>query len=609
MKKQTEIELLAPAKDLETGKAAINCGADAVYIGAPQFGARAAAGNSLPDIATLANYAHRFRARIYVTLNTLLHDAELDAAVHLARALYEAGADGLIIQDMGLLECDLPPLPLIASTQTNNRTPEKVAFLEKVGFQRVILARELALAQILEIRRQTTVELEYFIHGALCVSFSGQCYLSYALGGRSGNRGECAQPCRQRYALVDRHGKILRKKRYLLSLKDLNQTAHLEALLDAGISSFKIEGRLKDIAYVRNIVGWYRQHLDTLLTRRHWVAASSGRVIFDFVPNPAKTFNRGYTDYFFTGRQNEIAQHATPKSTGEFLGTVTHAATASLKITTPQAIHPGDGLCFLDDNNQLTGMQVNRIENGNIFPRKLPPVKPGTQIFRNHDHEFIRQLEASQTHRKIGVKLRLAESADGLILTGTDTDGCAAEAVLKIEKPPAERPRQALETIRTQLIKLGNTDFADDGLEVALTQVCFVPRSQLNELRRQLVENLAVARERQRLRTAVKIQPNNFPYPETELTFTGNILNQSAAVFYRRHGVTRFEAAAESGLDLHQRVVMTTRYCLKQELGWCPRQNSHPALAEPLFLEDNNGHQFRLEFSCDVCEMRIYFEK
>jgi len=609
MNSETKIELLAPAKDLATGQAAINCGADAVYIGAPKLGARAAAGNPLPDIAALADYAHHFYARVYVTLNTLLHDTELDEAVQLAHALYAAGIDGLIIQDMGLLERDLPPLPLIASTQTDNRTPEKVLFLEKAGFQRVILARELSLAQIQEIRQQTTVELEYFIHGALCVSYSGQCYLSYALGGRSGNRGECAQPCRQAYSLVDASGKVLRQNQYLLSLKDMNQTANLAALLDAGVTSFKIEGRLKDIAYVRNIVGWYRQHLDALLSENNLKAASSGKVIFDFTPNPAKTFNRGYSDYFFSGRQNKIAQHATPKSMGEYLGTATQVTSTSLKINTPHVIHPGDGLCFFSQPNQLSGILVNRVENGQIYSRQLPAIKPGTEIFRNHDHEFLRQLEGSRTRRKITVQLTLSETDDGLRLSGTDTDGCQAVAFLKIEKQPAERPRQALETIRTQLTKLGNTDFICDHLEITLARVYFVPHSQLNELRRQWVENFTSARAQQRPRPRVQIQPNNFPYPKTELSFTGNILNQSAAAFFRRHGVTRFEAAAESGLDLHLRVVMTTRYCLKKELGWCPRENSRESLSEPLFLTDPNGHRFRLEFDCQVCEMRLYFEK
>jgi putative protease len=601
------IELLAPAKDLETGRAAINCGADAVYIAAAKFGAREAAGNPLEDLQALINYAHRYWARVYITLNTLLYDEEVPQAAQMIRQLYEIGADALIIQDMALLELDLPPLPLFASTQMHNHTPERVAFLEKVGIQRAILARELSLDQIREIRKKTTLELETFIHGALCVSYSGQCYMSYAAGGRSGNRGQCAQPCRKPYNLVDRTGAVLQENRYLLSLRDLNLTPDLPALLDAGVCSFKIEGRLKDKTYVMNVVGHYRQQIDRLLEGRSQRAAASGRVIFDFTPDPLKTFNRGYTEYFLHGRKEPVGSPDTPKSLGEPLGSVSRLGRGFFCLDGRSEVHRGDGLCFFNKRRDLVGTTINDVQGRNIFPDKMEGLAVGLQVFRNHDHVFLSQLEKSQTERKIGVRFRLAATQTGLALFAQDEDGNESMATLACEKTPAEKPEQALATIDKQLRRLGGTEFDCTYIRVDLPEVYFIPMGTLNALRRAALEDLAQQRLvnfPRRLGGAVK---NEAPYPAQELTFQGNVLNQTAAAFYRRHGVTNIEPAAESGLDLRARKVMTTRHCIKHQLGWCPKENKTVKLQEPLALVDEQGRTFPLRFNCVECQMEVYF--
>ncbi|MEJ2208280.1 MAG: U32 family peptidase, partial [Anaerolineae bacterium] len=398
------IELLAPAQNLDVGLAAIDSGADAVYIGAPQFGARARAGNSLDDIAALVRYAHTYWARVYVTVNTLLYDDELPQAVALLHRLYDIGVDAAIIQDVGLLEGDLPPLPLIASTQMHNHTPERIAFLEAIGFRRAILARELSLAQIRAIRARTSLELEAFVHGALCVSYSGQCYMSYAVGGRSGNRGECAQPCRRHYRLVDAEGRTVVEDRHLLSLRDLNLGARLGELLDAGVTSFKIEGRLKDRAYVVNVVSWYRQQLDRLLAERGLVRSSSGHSHVDFEPDVTKTFNRGYTTYFVHGRRESPGGIDSPKMVGERVGTVHAVEGDQVTLSTDLALHSGDGLTWFDPGRELTGTLVNAVERrGNRVQVTLEDtrgLRPGVDIYRNRDQAFLRRVEQSRPVRQ-----------------------------------------------------------------------------------------------------------------------------------------------------------------------------------------------------------------
>ena len=597
------LELLAPARDLETGLAAINCGADAVYIGAARFGARQEAGNSLADLEQLIRHAHRYWVKVYVTVNTLLYDAEIPEALKLIHQVYDLGADALIIQDVGLLECNLPPIPLFASTQMHNTTPARVAFLEKAGFQRVILARELSLEQIREIRRQTSLELEAFIHGALCVCYSGQCNLSYAIGGRSGNRGECAQPCRRAYSLVDGRGRTLLKNRYLLSIHDLNLTGHLRGLFEAGVSSFKIEGRLKDKNYVANIVGHYRRALDALGEPK----SSSGQVCLDFDPDPDKTFNRGYTDHFVLGQRARIGTPDSPKMVGEAIGQIKAVSRTAFHLDSFQHLHNGDGLSFFTPEKELSGTMVNRIDGEWITPARMEGLRPGLALYRNHDKAFMDRLEKNRTVRKIGVEMVLTKTPGGYRLELRDEDGVTTSFQQESPHQPAEKPELAQETIEKQLGKLGETEFACHKIRVMIQPVPFLPASAWNELRRGAVESLRSARALKRPKSAGGILLNAFPFPETELNYLGNVLNEKAAAFYRRHGVTKIEPAAESGLDMHGRKVMTTKYCLKYQLEACPRDGKATLLREPLTLVDEDGRWLQLQFDCGECVMKVIY--
>ncbi len=605
------IELLAPAKHFDAGKAAVDCGADAVYIGAGRFGARAGAGNGVQDIERLARYAHTYWARVYVVLNTLLYDREIAEAIQLIAQLYEAGIDGLIIQDVGLLECDLPPLPLIASTQLHNNTPEKIAFLEQVGFQRVILARELNLQQIAAIREQTRVELECFVHGALCVSYSGQCYLSYAIGGRSGNRGECAQPCRKRYTLKDRTGRIISHNRYLLSLKDMNRSDSLGALLDTGVTSFKIEGRLKDESYIKNIVSYYRRRLDAVLEEKDRQKSSSGRSTIDFTPDPAKTFNRGYTEYFLHDPAERVSSLDTPKSIGEPIGRVQSIGKNFFILAareTDTFIHPGDGLCFFDTTRMLQGTTVNSVQGWKIFPVRMQGLTTGTIVYRNSDRQFFKILNTSRIGRKIRLELTFSETSTGFLLSARDEDGNQVLEALIQEKELAKDREKALATINKQLCKLGETEFVCSQVQIDLPVPYFLPAARLNALRRGVIEQLRAFREQQRPRSIGGVIENVVPYPQQELDYSGNVLNKQAEAFYRRHGVKKIMPAAESGIDLLGQKVMTTKYCLKREFGLCEKERfSKRSIEEPLYLVDEHGQEYRLRFHCSTCEMEIFF--
>lgn len=603
MNKKT-IELLAPARDLAVGLDAINCGADAVYIGAEEFGARAGAANTVADIGKLCAYARHYGARVYAAVNTILTDHELIRAQRLIARLWEAGVDAVIVQDMGLLEVDLPPVPLIAGTQTNNTTPEKVLFLEKAGFKRVILGRELSIEEIKKIRAKTSVELEFFIHGALCVSYSGQCYASYALGGRSGNRGACAQPCRKLYTLRDGLGNIIEKNKHLLSLKDLNLSKRLGALIDAGVTSLKIEGRLKDGAYVRNIVSHYRAALDKVLERKKLEKSSYGKSFIAFIPNPAKTFNRGYSEYFVNGNPADIAAPDTPKFAGEPLGRVYEVKNGSFKLQGAEKLHPGDGISFFDKNGALDGSLINGVKDGRVKAENLKGLENGAAVYRNFDREFIRLLGREEPQRKLGVKLEFSETEDGFRLKAVDETGFAAVTEIKNKKASAEKPQLCVETINKQLSKLGGSDYYLQALEVKLSKPFFIPVSALNDLRRDTLEALAkhtlkVPREE------VKIKPNDYPYPVKKLDFTGNVLNSKAAVFYKRHGVTEIAPAAEDGLDMRGKRVMTMKFCVRRRLGLC--RKGQPV--EPLYLEDEEEHKFRLDFDCESCVTTLTFEK
>jgi len=604
-----EVELLSPARDLETGLAAINCGADAVYLGAPRFGARESAGNDLRVIDQLASYAHKYWARVYVTVNTLLRDSEVPEAVELIHQLYGLGVDAVIIQDIGLLECDLPPIPLFASTQMHNHTVERISFLEKIGLQRVILARELSIEQIRSIRSQTHIELETFIHGALCVSYSGQCYMSYSMGGRSGNRGQCAQPCRLRYSLEDGLGQTLVKDRHILSLKDLNLSDHLGELLAAGVTSFKIEGRLKDKAYVMNNVAHYRRLLDRVIKDGTWKKSSSGQSKPGFIPEPLKTFNRGFSDYFFNGRSAAIVSPDTSKALGEPLGKVISVSPQSFEVDKQIEIHPGDGLCFLDDQRNLRGTVVNQVSGRWITPNNMEGMAKGTQIFRNHDHEFLSLLEKSKPERKIAVHIQVNETDNGFMVVTSDEDGNMGSVEIQTSKEFAQKPEQARENIIKQLCKLGATEFAADQVQINFSRPYFLPLSLINELRRQAVDELVQDRRSKRPVLEGCILRNTVPFPERELSFNGNVLNRKAAAFYYRHGVSSIEPAAESGLNLHGRKVMTTKLCLKYQLGACTKQKRTQKLNEPLVLVNEQGQRFSLRFNCKDCEMEILLEK
>lgn len=594
-----KIELLAPARDVASARAAILCGADAVYLGAERFSARQAAANTLDDIAAVIQMAHPFHVRVYAAVNTLLYDDELADAQRLIWQLYERGIDGVIIQDMGLLEVDLPPVPLIASTQMHNNTPEKVKFLQDVGFQRVILARELTLAQIRQIRQQTSLELECFVHGALCVCQSGRCAASFALGGRSGNRGQCAQPCRLAYNLKTEDGKILCRDKHLLSLKDLNLSDDLDALLDAGISSFKIEGRLKDAAYVANVVAFYRQKLDAILPRRSLAKSSSGIITLHFQPDAERVFNRGFTRYGLADKKEKLAAIDTPKSVGKRLGVVQKISGKTIHIDTTEPLHAGDGLCWFDSQKRLCGSAVQRVDGARVALSDTIGLAVGAEIFRNDDTQFIKRLLAVPATRKIPVRLTVSLSENGLTLSGVDEDGCTASATLPDPLPPADKPQQALDTLRRQLTKLGDTIYQCAAFRLDVAAPPFVPVAALNDLRRRWVEQMTAVRLAAMPRQTGGVIKNDVPYPQKELDFRDNVLNAKAAAFYRRHGVQRIEPAAESGLDLRGKTVMTTRYCIRHQLGLCEPN------AAPLILELPDGRRFRARFRCSDCGMEL----
>ncbi len=598
-----KIELLAPAKDISTAMAAIRSGADAVYIGAERFGARQAAANTIDDIRQAVDFAHQFYAKIYVTLNTLLYDDELPVAEKMIHQLYEAGIDGLIIQDVGLLELDLPPLPLIASTQMDNSTLEKIKFRQDVGFSRAILARELTLDQIRQIRSGTSLELECFIHGALCVGASGQCYMSCALGNRSGNRGQCAQPCRRLYNLKDKSGKIIVNDRHLLSIKDLNLSEHMEQLIDAGVSAFKIEGRLKDIPYVINTTAFYRKQLDKILAKKKLQKNSSGSVVLDFEPNLEKTFNRGFTDYGLTGERGKYGSIDTPKSIGEFIGIVKRTDRTFFIIDSKIDLHNGDGICFFDRLQNLSGSTVSLVEGQKIYPNKINEIYAGQKIYRNYDHLFADKLLSIPAQRKISLSITIQETQNALVISGTDEDGNNASVEIK-DKKPALKKDTAKEAFRNQLTRLGNTIFECSDLKIETQEMYFVPVSQLNDARRQLVEQLLQVRQANRPRQTGSVLKNNIAYPQKHLTFTGNVLNKKAGDFYRRHGVETIEPDAESRQDLTGRVVMRTKHCLRRELDLCQRSDGK-TIAEPMILQDEDGRKYEVKFLCGKCGMEI----
>ncbi|NDV57196.1 U32 family peptidase [Bacteroides sp. 519] len=607
MKSIRKIELLAPAKNLEGGMAAIDHGADAVYIGAPRFGARAAAGNSLEDIANLVTYAHTFRARVYVALNTILYEHELEDAEKIIWQLYQIGVDALIIQDMGITKLNLPPIPLHASTQTDNRTPEKVKFLADAGFRRVILARELSIEQISAIRDAANVELEAFVHGALCVSYSGQCYVSQACYGRSANRGECAQFCRLAFTMTDAEGKVIAQNKHLLSLKDLNRSDELEALLNAGVTSFKIEGRLKDISYVKNVTAVYRQKLDAILKRRpEFIRSSSGKSQYTFKPQLDKSFSRGFTNYFLHGRTPDIHSFDTPKSLGEEMGRVKEVRKGCLTVAGIKSFNNGDGVCFIDHAGKLQGFRVNRVDGNKLYPQTMPIISKGVLLYRNQDQEFEKILSRPSAERKIAVSALLAENNFGFSLSLTDEDDNSITVVLPKEKEIARTPQA--ENIRTQLAKLGNTPFDAKRTDIDFSANWFIPASALADLRRQAVEKLLSARKTTYKQEVAPNKPSAHPYPQTSLTYLGNVSNTLATKFYASHNVNQVASAFELSNPANA-VLMFTKHCLRYSMGWCPvHQQGKSPYKEPYYLQSTDGKKFRLEFDCRNCEMKLLAE-
>ena len=672
----TSLELLAPAKNLDCGIAAIDHGADAVYIGAPRFGARSAAGNSLEDISRLCDYAHPFGVKVYVTVNTILYDDELDDTRQLLQDLQSIGVDAVLVQDMGILELSrkeeggrrkenssatgnslrgnlLPPssflLPrLHASTQTDNRTPEKVRWLRDLGFKRVVLARELSVEEISEIHREVPdVELEVFVHGALCVSYSGICYASQYCFGRSANRGECAQFCRMKFSLVDSEGREVEHDRYLLSLKDLNQSDHLQELIEAGATSFKIEGRLKDVGYVKNVTAAYSQRLNAIIRRYpdKYRRSSSGECRYTFTPDLRKTFNRGYTTYFLHGRQPDIASFDTPKAMGEFVGTVKELRGDSFNVAGISSFANGDGLCFVNDDRQLEGFRANRVQGNRIWPYRMPRgIRPGVRLYRNSDQEFERVLSKTSSERRIPIRLALRAVDDGFELfllsssvecgvwsenssvaesahdgnltphstlhTPRNRMGIVPTIHIRAEHIQAQKPPH--ENIIRQLSKLGDTIYTCSDVDIPADFNYFIPNSLLSDMRRSMVDLLSRSVEcgvwNDNSSAAESAHDSNLTPHSTLHTprqydhpYLYNISNRLSQQFYGTTEKTAYELKGGKG------PIMQCRHCIRYSLGYCVKHGGqHPTWHEPLSLVLGDGRRFRLEFDCKHCQMNVY---
>lgn len=627
-----QLELLAPAKNVECGKAAIDHGADAVYIGADRFGARAAAGNSVDDIAELCRYAHTFRAKVYVTVNTIIYDNELDTTRRMLAELAGVGVDAILVQDMAVLDM-LSELPMEchASTQTDNRSPEKVRWLKSLGFSRVVLARELSIDEIRSIHESVPdVELEVFVHGALCVSYSGLCYASQYCFGRSANRGECAQFCRLSFDMTDADGKIMEKSRHLLSLKDMKQIDNIEALADAGATSFKIEGRLKDIIYVKNVTAAYSQRLDELVARypKRYSRASLGRCSYSFTPNLAKTFNRGFTTYFAEGRQPDISSPDTPKALGEYVGKVKEIREPWFTVAGLSSFSNGDGLCFINNERQLEGFRVNRVENNKLFPLKMPRgLHPGTALYRNNDQEFERILSRTSATRKIPVRMSLQYESGKLLLYADVHNNDAAprlegsfggsSCIADMELQIAEKNQ--CDNIIRQLSKLGGTPFECDDVKIPDGFNYFIPSSILARLRREAIDdlfeklrNFNPSKMTLPAKSSSHMLPsaNNTPqlYP-SRLTYLYNISNAKSREFYLAHGLSSFSPAFEKSQP-REGIVMQCRYCLRYALGYCVRRGGVKSpYREPYYLSLPDGRRFRLEFDCAKCQMNVCYDE
>ncbi|HDI3031421.1 TPA: U32 family peptidase [Cronobacter turicensis] len=611
------LELLSPARDTAIAREAILHGADAVYIGGPGFGARHNASNSLQDIADLVPFAHRFGAKVFITLNTILHDDELEPARKLIGQLYDAGVDALIVQDMGIMELDIPPIELHASTQCDIRSVEKAKFLSDAGFSQIVLARELNLNQIRAIHENTDATIEFFIHGALCVAYSGQCNISHAQTGRSANRGDCSQACRLPYTLKDDQGRVVAYEKHLLSMKDNDQTANLAALIDAGVRSFKIEGRYKDMSYVKNITAHYRQMLDAIIEDRGDLARSSaGNTAHYFVPSTEKTFHRGSTDYFVNARKIDIGAFDTPTFVGLPVGEVLSVGKEHLDVEATEPLANGDGLNVMIKRD-VVGFRVNVAEKTGenryrVFPNEMPAalktLRPRHKLNRNLDHNWQQALLKTSSERRIGVDIELGGWQEQLILTLTSEDGVSVTHTLDGQFDEANNPEKALTSLKESLAKLGQTIYFARDVQITLPGALFVPNSQLNAFRREAVEALDAARLANYQRGARK--PVSVPppvYPETHLSFLANVYNHKAREFYQRYGVQLIDAAYEAHEEKGDVPVMITKHCLRFAFNLCPKQakgNIKSWKATPMQLV-HGDEVLTLRFDCKPCEMHV----
>lgn len=621
-----KLELLAPAKDLKCGIAAIDCGADAVYIGAARFGARQAVGNSIDDINELCEYAHKFGCKVYVTVNTIIYDNELEDTQKLLNELGRIGVDAILVQDMGITKLQLPQnVALHASTQTDNRSAEKVEWLARHNFDRVVLARELSLEEIRNIhRRVPQTELEVFVHGALCVSYSGVCYASEYCFGRSANRGACAQFCRMKFDLTDKDGNEIINQAHLLSLKDMCRIDSLEQLADAGVTSFKIEGRLKDINYVRNVTAAYSNQLNEIISRRgsEYKRASSGVCDIRFTPNLNKTFNRGFTDYFLNGRTSDLASFYTPKAMGEYVGKVKEIRGNSFNVAGTTSFANGDGLCFINSNNELEGFRINRAEGNRLFPLRMPRgLRKGIALYRNSDQLFEKELNGDNVQRKLGIRINIKASAEGLHI---EAKTCDEKLHINLQKDISleKAQKSQVDNIKRQISKFGNTIFTVEDVIVEPTDFpWFIPNSILAEIRRQatdeLMGRLSEMSENQK-DTKTKDQAQQLPdngkvsfhsISSYQQPYMYNIANRLAHSFYEQEGMSDITPAFEIRKPSSP-LVMQCRYCLRHELGQCKKSHKQSGLLkEPLHLRLADGRTFRLEFDCKKCQMNIYADE
>ena len=615
-----DIELLAPAKNLDYGMAAIEHGADAVYIGPQRFGARVAAGNTIDDIRKLCDYAHIFGAKVYATVNTIIYNNETEAVFDLIRQLKNAGTDAILVQDMSLLNIGIHEIAIHASTQTDNRTAEKVKWLAEMGCSRVVLARELSLKEIADIHEKVPdVELEAFVHGALCVSYSGLCYASQYCFNRSANRGECAQFCRLKFDLLDANDKLLEKDKHLLSLKDMCRIDSLQEMIEAGVTSFKIEGRLKDLAYVKNVTAAYSERINNIISQHpdKYRRASLGRCSYSFVPDPTKTFNRGYTDYFLNGKRDNIASPDTPKAKGAFVGYVKEIKGNSFNVAGTTVFSNGDGLCFIGENKQLEGFRVNKVINNRIFPLTMPKsLKAGMALYRNNDKTFDSLLAKPSATRKISISMafNIEDSSvcdnkeTTFTLTATTDRGLCACVSLTTELQKAQKPQE--ENIRQQLSKLGNTPFVCNDITIAeRCAECFIPSSMLSDLRRRLTEKLLESIKAQnnikdrRQKDAASIAFTTW-YPQNK-PYLYNVSNDIAANFYADCGLDIGISSFETSKPTTP-LLMQCRHCIRHMLGHCRKNEKADKWKEPLFLRLADGRKFRIRFNCHKCVMEIY---